>query len=463
MTFDGVSSADGFVVSWDDLQARGRALDAERPGGFDESRRAVRPEDVATIVYTSGTTGEPKGAILTHGNIAWTADSLLQVLDDDETGRRLSYLPLAHIAERVSSHFVQAFIGSETWFAEGLDTLLRDLQECKPTVFFAVPRVYEKFHAGIVSKLAERTEDERQMFEGLLTLATAVVELRQDGEEIAEENEHALEMADQMAFGPLRAALGLGEVRFAVCGAAPINPEVLKFFHAVGLPVAEVYGQTEDCGPLTLNPLGRIKIGTVGPPLPGVEIRIAEDGEILGRGGNVFQGYFKNPDGPAEALADGWLHTGDVGFLDDDGYLTITDRKKDLIITAQGKNVAPQELESRLKYHPLVSQAVVVGDRRPYLVALITLDADALAAFLAERDAGDTPAADVSEHPDVVEAVAGAVAAVNSEFSSAEQIKRWTILPRDFLVEEEEITPTLKVRRRAIVQKYADAIEALYD
>ncbi len=463
VTFDGVSSADGFVVSWDDLRARGRAVDAERPGGFEESWRAVRPEDVATIVYTSGTTGKPKGAILTHGNIAWTADSLLQVLDDDETGRRLSYLPLAHIAERVSSHFVQAFIGSETWFAEGLDTLLRDLQECKPTVFFAVPRVYEKFHAGIMSKLTERTDDERQMFEGLLTLATAVVELRQDGEEIAEENEHALEMADQMAFGPLRAALGLGEVRFAVCGAAPINPEVLKFFHAVGLPVAEVYGQTEDCGPLTLNPPDRIKIGTVGPPLPGVEIRIAEDGEILGRGGNVFQGYFKNPEGTAEALAGGWLHTGDVGFLDDDGYLTITDRKKDLIITAQGKNVAPQELESRLKYHPLVSQAVVVGDRRPYLVALITLDADALAGFLAERGAGDAPAADMTEHPDVVEAVAGAVAAVNSEFSSAEQIKRWTILPRDFLVEEEEITPTLKVRRRAIVQKYADAIEALYE
>jgi long-chain acyl-CoA synthetase len=224
-----------------------------------------------------------------------------------------------------------------------------------------------------------------------------------------------------------------------------------------------VYGQTEDCGPLTLNPPERIKIGTVGPPIPGVEIRIADDGEILARGGNVFQGYFKNPDGTAEALADGWLHTGDVGFLDEDGYLTITDRKKDLIITAQGKNVAPQELESRLKYHPLVSQAVVVGDRRPYLVALITLDADAAGRFLAEREAVAVAAEDLAGHPDVMEAIAGAVAAVNSGFSSAEQIKRWTILPRDFLVEEEEITPTLKVRRRAIVQKYADAIGALYD
>jgi long-chain acyl-CoA synthetase len=460
--FDGGSSADGFVLSWEDMRARGRTFDAEHPGEFERRVAGVGPDDVATIVYTSGTTGMPKGAILSHRNVVWTTDSLLQVFTEGQEGRRLSYLPLAHIAERVSSHFVQAFIGSQTWFAQGIDTLLQDLQDCRPTVFFAVPRVWEKFHAGLMAKLAERDEGERQMFEGLLTLAMAAVELRQAGEEITEESVHNLQMADQMAFGPIRERLGLDQVRFAVSGAAPINPELLTFWHAIGIPVAEVYGQTEDCGPATLNPPDRIKIGTVGPALPGVEVRLAEDGEILIRGGNVFQGYFKNPEGTAAALQDGWLSTGDVGELDEDGYLTITDRKKDLIITAAGKNIAPQELESRLKYHPLVSQSVVIGDRRPYLVALITLDPEALARFAAERGLTGTGGPALHRHPDVQAAVAGAVAAVNAGFSSAEQIKKWTILPRDFLVEEEEITPTLKVRRRAIIQKYDDGIEALY-
>jgi long-chain acyl-CoA synthetase len=441
--FDGDPSADGFVISWTELRARGGAASE----GFDAMWRAVKPEDVATIVYTSGTTGPPKGAVLTHSNIVWTAGALLQVFKDDEKGRRLSYLPLAHIAERMTSHMGQIYLGSQTWFAESLDTLLRDLQDCKPNIFFAVPRVWEKFYAGIIAKLAERPEEQRQMAEGLLVIAKAVVEIRQSGEDIAPDMGHSLEMAEQMMFKPLRDALGLGEVTFAVSGAAPINPEILKFFHAVNLPIAEVYGQTEGTGPTSLNPRERTKIGTVGPPLPGVEVRIAEDGEILVRGGNVFRGYFKDPAATAETLAGGWLHSGDVGYLDPDGYLVITDRKKDLIITAQGKNVAPQELENRLKYHPLISQAVVIGDRRPYLTALITLDPEVAAKF---------------EPSQIDEAVASAVKAVNAEFSRAEQIKRWKVLPRDFLQEEEEITPTLKVRRRTITEKYADAIAELY-
>jgi long-chain acyl-CoA synthetase len=441
--FDGEPSADGFVISMNELRARGEAT----PGDFEAMWRAVKPEDVATIVYTSGTTGPPKGAVLTHSNIVWTAGALLQVFKDDEGGRRLSYLPLAHIAERMTSHMGQIYLGSQTWFAESLDTLLRDLQDCKPNIFFAVPRVWEKFYAGIMAKLAERPEEQRQMAEGLLAIAKAVVEIRQSGEDIAPDMGHSLEMAEQMMFKPLRDALGLGEVTFAVSGAAPINPEILKFFHAVNLPIAEVYGQTEGTGPTSLNPRERTKIGTVGPPLPGVEVLIAEDGEILVRGGNVFQGYFKDPAATAETLAGGWLHSGDVGYLDPDGYLVITDRKKDLIITAQGKNVAPQELENRLKYHPLISQAVVIGDRRPYLAALITLDPEVAAKLEAAK---------------IEEAVAAAVEAVNAEFSRAEQIKRWKILPRDFLQEEEEITPTLKVRRRTITEKYADAIAELY-
>jgi long-chain acyl-CoA synthetase len=456
-------SADGFVLSLDTLRERGRALDAERPGLYDERRHAASPEDVATIVYTSGTTGDPKGAMLTHGNVISAAKSLLEVFEEPAgRGRRISYLPLSHIAERMTSDFTQVYNGCEVWFAESIDTLLRDLVECKPTVFFAVPRVWEKFHQGITVKLAALPDEQRQMAEGAIEISKAVVEMRQDGEEPIPEMLHGLEQAEAMLFAPARAALGLDQCDYYVSGAAPINEDILKFFHAIGIPIAEVYGQTEDCGPTSLNPRDRIKIGTVGPPIPGVELEIAEDGEILVRGGNVFPGYYRNEEASAEMLEGGWMHTGDVGVLDEDGYLTITDRKKDLIITAAGKNVAPQELENRLKYHPLVSQAVVIGDRRPFLSALITLDEEAVGRFAAERGLRTDDPAELTAAQDVREAVEGAVDAVNAGFSRPEQIKRWTVLPRDFLQEENEITPTLKVRRRAIIEKYAVEIEALY-
>jgi long-chain acyl-CoA synthetase len=460
--FDGEASADGFVLTLDELRERGRAREAEHPGEYERRWREVGSHDVVTVVYTSGTTGPPKGAILSHHNIVWTANSLLQVATDDEDGRRLSYLPLAHIAERISSEMAQVVLGNQVWFAQSLDTVLQDLQDCKPTIFFAVPRVWEKFHAGILAKLAERPEEQRQMALGLLEIAKSVVELRQAGEDIAPEMNQPLEMAEQMMFRPLREALGLDQVRVAVSGAAPINPEILKFFHAVNLPICEVYGQTEGTGPTSLNPPGHVKIGTVGPPIPGVEVRIAGDGEVLVRGGNVFQGYFKDPEATEAMLEGGWMHSGDVGQLDEEGYLVITDRKKDLIITAQGKNVAPQELENRLKYHPLISQAVVVGDGRKYLAALITLDFEALPRFAGERGIPFSDPAELISHPEVEGAVASAVEAVNAEFSHAEQIKRWKVLPRDFSLEQEEITPTMKVRRRAITAKFSDQIEALY-
>ena len=461
---DHPESADGFVLPLSTLRERGRALDAGRPGLYEERWQHASPEDVATIVYTSGTTGNPKGAMLTHANVIWTAHSLLQVFEEPPgTGRRLSYLPLSHIAERMASDFTQAYNGTEVWFAESIDTMLRDLVECKPTVFFAVPRVWEKFHAGIKAKLASLPDEQRQMAEGAIEISKAVVEMRQEGDEPIPEMLHGLEQAEAALFAPARAALGLDQCEYFVSGAAPINAEIVKFFHAIGIPIAEVYGQTEDCGPTTLNPRDRIKIGTVGPSIPGVDVKIADDGEILVRGGNVFPGYFRDDRATAEMLEDGWMHSGDVGVLDEDGYLTITDRKKDLIITAAGKNVAPQELENRLKYHPLVSQAVVIGDRRPYLAALITLDEEAAAKFAADRGLGTDDLAELSEHAEVVDAVKGGVEAVNAGFSRAEQIKRWKILARDFLQEEDEITPTLKVRRRAIIEKYADQIELLYE
>jgi len=461
--FDGVPSADGFVLTLDELRARGRALQHEQPSLYGSRWRATSPEDTASIVYTSGTTGPPKGAMLTNRNVVFTIWSLMEVVQDPPgEGSRLSFLPLSHIAERVTSHFSQICYGTTVWFAESLDTVARDLAEVHPSVFFAVPRVWEKFYAGIQAKLGQLPEEQRQMAEGAVTVSTAVVEMEQQGEEVGGEMRHGLQMAEERLFGPLRAALGLDRATNLISGAAPINADILTFFHAVGLRVQEVYGQTEDTGPTSLNPPGRVKIGTVGPPLPGVEVRIADDGEILVRGENVFPGYFKDEAATAEMLEGGWMHSGDVGELDEDGYLRITDRKKDLIITAAGKNVAPQELENRLKYHPLVSQAVVIGDRRPYLTALITLDADAAAAFAADQGLGKDDPGALAERPEVMDAVTAGVESVNAQFSRAEQIKKFRVLPRDFLQEEDEITPTLKVRRPAIIEKYGDEIEALY-
>ncbi len=425
--FDGVASADGFVLTMDDLRARGRELGESQPDLYESRLKGIEPEDTATIVYTSGTTGPPKGAMLSHKNVVFTVDSLFQRMPEPmNQGRRVSFLPLSHIAERDTSHFLGIYGGLHVYFAESLDTLARDLAEVKPTVLFAVPRVWEKFYAGIQAKLGALPEEQRQMAEGAVTVAKTAVELKQAGEDITDEMKHGLEGADAMLFGPVRAALGLDQALSLVSGAAPINPEIITFFHAIGLPIAEVYGQTEDCGPTSLNPREKIKIGTVGPALPGVEVRIADDGEVLVRGDNVFQGYFKNPEATAEMLEGGWMHSGDVGELDEDGYLTITDRKKDLIITAAGKNIAPQELENRLKYHPLVSQAVVIGDRRKFLSALITLDQEALAKFAADQGLGDLSFAELKEHPAVQEQIDGAVGAVNAEFSRAEQIKKWT-------------------------------------
>jgi long-chain acyl-CoA synthetase len=463
VVFDGEASADGFVLSMDDLRARGRELDEQQPDLYEQRWRAVEPDDTATIVYTSGTTGPPKGAMLSHRNITFTCAALhARMPEPPNTGRRVSFLPLSHIAERDTSHFLGIYNGLHVYFAESLDTLARDLADVKPTILFAVPRVWEKFYAGIQAKLGALPEEQRGMAEMAVAGAKMAVEARQAGQEVPEDLQQRLQMADQMLFGPVRAALGLDEALMLVSGAAPINPDIIKFFHAIGLPIAEVYGQTEDCGPTSLNPRDKIKIGTVGPPLDGVEVHIADDGEVLVKGDNVFQGYFKNPEATAEMLEGGWMHSGDVGELDEDGYLTITDRKKDLIITAAGKNIAPQELENRLKYHPLVSQAVVIGDRRPFLSALITLDQEALGKFAADQGIADTDPAQLKDHPAVKEQIDGAVASVNAEFSRAEQIKKWEVLERDFLQEEDEITPTLKVRRRAIVEKYSDRIEALY-
>ena len=454
---------DDFVMSWDQLLTAGFKHGSDHPKAYEEHTSAVKSEDLATLVYTSGTTGPPKGAMLTQGNIVWTCGALNAVLEATPEERKLSYLPLSHIAERMTGHFTHIYGGGETWFAQSIDTLREDLQACKPTIFFGVPRVWEKFYAGITALLEGLPEEQRIMAEQALQLGLKRVEAEQAGTSLPPELEEKYQEADGKLFALARAALGLDQAKALISGAAPINPEVLRFFHAIGLRVGEVYGQTEDNGPTSINPPDKIKIGTVGPPIPGVEVSIADDGEILVRGGNVGPGYYRNEDATKDLIdAEGWMHSGDIGEFDADGYLRITDRKKDLIITAAGKNIAPQVLENMLKYSPWISQAVVIGDRRPFLTALITLDQEKVTQFAEQKSIPHDSFAELTHHPDIQQLVENAVAETNAQLARVEQIKKWIVLERDFAQEHDEMTPTMKVRRKAITEKYADTIESMY-
>lgn len=461
--YQGDADAD-FVLSWEDFLALGNDV---ADSSFDDALKSVKPEDLATFVYTSGTTGNPKGVMLTHSNIWWTCQSSEQhiPIGNAEDGRALSYLPLSHIAERMISHILQIYYGTCTWFAESLDTLIADLQECKPTYFFGVPRVWEKFYAGVQAKMAAADPNDRKakLAKKAVEVGHKVTVLEQEavnrGGKMADANiplplklQHAL--LDKLVLTKIRAAFGLEQCDLALSAAAPLSADLIWFFHSVGIKITEGYGQSEDNGPTSWNPPDAIKIGTVGTALKGVEVKIADDGEILVRGGNVMAGYYKNEEATKETIdSDGWLHSGDVGEFDAHGYLKITDRKKDLIITAGGKNIAPQEIENRVKHaHPLISQVVVIGDRRPFLTALVTLDEEKT------QGKGSELANDPSTHAEIV----AAIGKVNEGLAKVEGIKKIRILERDFLQEENEITPTMKVKRKQINEIYADVIEDMY-
>jgi long-chain acyl-CoA synthetase len=474
-----------FVTTWDEFLETGSAIGDQQVA---EARKSVKPEDLATFVYTSGTTGPPKGVMLTHSNIWWTAthseehipigDEAMKLPDGTYDARALSYLPLSHIAERMISHLLQIYYGTTTWFAESLDTLPADLQACKPTYFFAVPRVWEKFHAKFMEMAAQPPKDKgearkKNLAKKAIAAGVRVTQLEQEavarGGTMADAKvplglkvQHAL--LDKLVLHKIRAAFGLDECKLALSAAAPLSPELIGFFHSIGIKVTEGYGQSEDNGPTTWNKPDAIKIGTVGTALPGLEMKLAEDGEILARGGNIMKGYYKDDKATRETVdEDGWLHSGDIGVIDEHGYLKITDRKKDIIITAGGKNIAPQEIENRLKTrHPLISQVVVIGDRRPFLSALITLDEEAAPGWGKEQGIeGGIP--EIANHERTIKEIEGAINELNKTFAKVEGIKKFRILERDFLQEENEITPTMKVKRKQINEIYGDVIEDMYN
>ena len=421
----------------------------------------VAPEDIATVIYTSGTTGPPKGVLLSQYNVCWTIQSQLTVMHDDPLGFRLiSYLPMAHIAERLTSHYGALAAGYEVTACPDPTQLGAYAREVRPEVLFGVPRVWEKIHAGVQAALAADPEKAARFNEGLA--AAIPLRLKRIAGSISEEETATLDFLDEVAFAPVRRLVGLDAVRFAVTGAAPIPVEVLEWFVGIGLPMSEVYGMSENCGPLTWDPYA-IRPGTVGRPMPGSEVRLAEDGEVVARGGHVFQGYLDDPERTAETLdEEGWLHTGDIGEMDEDGYLRIIDRKKELIITAGGKNVSPANLEAALKTITLVGQAAAIGDNRPFMSALVVLDPDVAPAWAKQRGIRFDTLADLAADGEVRAEIERDLERVMAPFSNAERVKKVAILPDEWMPDSEELTPTSKLKRRGIHARYGDEIEALY-
>jgi long-chain acyl-CoA synthetase len=448
---------DGKAMSWEDFLARGAAVP---DSALDARIASLQDGDLATLIYTSGTTGPPKGVMLSHENLRWTADcarGMLPIQPDDCT---LSYLPLSHIAEQMFTLHVPISTGCQVYFAQSIEKLKDNLQEVQPTVLFAVPRIWEKFHAAVAGGLQTAPPLRQKIAAWALGVGKAVNALRNRGAEPSGWLAFQYRLATRLVYSKAKPKLGMSRAKYCVTGAAPISQEIIEFFMGLDISIREVYGQSEDTGPTSFNLPGRTKPGSVGPIIPGIEVRIAEDGEILVKGPNVFLGYAKEPAATAEVLVDGWLHSGDLGRIDDDGFLHITGRKKDILITAGGKNIAPKNIEAALKQCPIIGEAVVIGDRKPYLTALVSLDAEAVAAAAKER--GLEPAA-IFGDPQTRDVVDTWIReCVNPELARVEQVKTFTILAQPLSIEGGELTPTLKVKRAFVNKKYEAEIEAMY-
>jgi long-chain acyl-CoA synthetase len=452
-------------LSWADFTALGRERLAADPAAVAGRTAAISPDDPATVLYTSGTTGNPKGVVITHRSV------LYEVVSGEVSGfiqprtRWVSYLPLAHIAERMFTIYLSVHYAWHVYFCHNAATgLVATLGAVRPTGFFGVPRVWEKIQAGIQALLAAEQDPARQnaVAEAMAT-GHKYVKSCEFGNTTPTDLAEEFRLADENVLRPIRSLLGLGEAAMVASAAAPLPPDVAEFFAGLGMKILDVYGMTETTGAFTTNTPDAFRLGTVGRPVPGVEVRIAEDGEILTRGPLNTPGYLNLPERTAELIdADGWLHTGDIGSMDPDGFLSVVDRKKELIITSGGENISPAAVENLLVAYPLIGQALSYGDRRPYVVALLTLDGDVAPAWARARGIGASSLAELAEDPAVLAAVGEAVAAANERLARVQQVKRWRLLPVEWTAESEELTPTLKLKRRVVHAKYADVIDALY-
>jgi long-subunit acyl-CoA synthetase (AMP-forming) len=423
-----------------------------------------QPDDVLTLIYTSGTTGPPKGVQLSHHNVMVAAQSTEQIINFEPGSRVISWLPAAHIAERMAHHYLPTIFAGSVTTCPNPREILSYLPQVHPTWFFAVPRIWEKLKAGLEAMLAGQPDEQRKPVEDALAASLERVRLRQAGQPVPEELEAKVAAADEQIFAGFRAMLGLDQVAGVNVGAAPTPVEVLEFFHALGIELAELWGMSETCGAGTCNRPGEVKIGTVGPPAPGCEIKIADDGEVLVRAQFVMQGYRNQPDKTAETIdADGWLHTGDIGELDEDGYLRLIDRKKEIIINAAGKNMSPANIEAAIKTaSPLIGQAVCIGDARPYNTALIVLDSDFAPQWAVSNGLEGKTLEELAAEPRVMDAVQEGIDEANTHLARVVQLKKFTIVPVDWLPGGDELTPTMKLKRKPIAQKYEGEIEGMY-
>jgi len=450
---------EGATISLEELEASG-----DPDFDFEAAWKAVQPEDVLTLIYTSGTTGPPKGVQLTHANLMAIAESAMQVVEVNFGERITSFLPAAHIADRATSQYFSATQGVQVTYVADPRAVAVALPDCKPTIWFAVPRVWEKIKMGIEAKLAAESSPVKKALAGwAFGMAAKNGQAQLEGRRLGGLDALQYGLADKLVLSKVKAALGMSELKWAWSGAAAIAPETLQFFMGLGINVCELWGLSETTGGATLNPPGKVKVGTVGPPLPGVQIRVAEDGEILVKSPGNMLGYRKDPEKTAETIdADGWLSTGDIGTVDEDGYLTIVDRKKEIIINAAGKNMSPANIENTLKVTtPLAATIAVIGDARAYNVALITLDPDVAAAYAEKAGLAADPVV-LAKDPGLIAEVQKGIDAGNAKLSRVEQVKKFEVLPVFWMPGSDELTPTLKLRRKPISEKYAAEIEGLY-
>jgi long-chain acyl-CoA synthetase len=453
---------DPMVISFDKLLQLGKEFDEKNPGIFEQRLEKTGPDDIATFVYTSGTTGPPKAVMLSHSNVIFDSNAFAKHVPAFETDVVLSYLPLCHIAERTLSVYHAINMGFTVFFAESPNTVPDNLREVSPTFFFAVPRIWEKFHSFINLGIQEATWIKQKFYRFAIYIGNKTARLKLNHQRQPLPLLLANFLVTITIFRKIKKLLGIDRARFALSGAAPISPEVLEYFHAVGVNIRESYGMTESSALVTMHKDQNIRLGTCGEPLPGVEVKIAEDDEILVRGDNVFKGYFKDDENTRQTLIDGWLHTGDLGELSPDGLLRITGRKKDLIITSGGKNISPQYIENLLKFSPYIVDAVVIGDRRKYLTSIIIVDEDNIIQYAQDHRIPFTTYASLTKTKEIRKLIAEEVEKVNSKISRVEQIKNFAITDKMLDQEDDELTPTMKVKRKKVSETYKDIIESMY-
>ncbi|MGH8950381.1 MAG: AMP-dependent synthetase/ligase [Acidimicrobiia bacterium] len=448
-----------WVLSWDDLIMRGKKRLSGDPDTVTRAADAITPSTLATLIYTSGTTGTPKGVMISHRNVVWTAECLRRAADIDLGPRMVSYLPLAHIAERLATHYLATYLAGQVWFCPNLSGVLEYIQEARPTVFVGVPRVYEKFHSRLTARFADTHGIKKRLLDRALDANRKRVLAEQEGKS----GPMMAGVLDSIVLSKVREQLGMDQVEIAITAAAPINPDLILFFQTLGIPLFELYGMSETTGPATTNLPGAFRIGSVGKAIPGVEVELAEDDELLMRGGVITDGYYKLPTDTVESFdKDGWLHSGDLARIDEEGFVWIIGRKKEIIITAGGKNIAPAKLETVLGNHPLISKACMVGDGRKFLSMVIALDHEEAPAWAEANGLPYTDLADFSRLTEVRSEVETAVKEANETVSPVEQVKKWIVVPDEWTPDSGEVTPSLKLKRKVVLDKYANEIEGLY-